>query len=44
LFDARQEARRGRDFQRADEARARLDALGIVLEDGPKGTRWRRKR
>jgi cysteinyl-tRNA synthetase len=44
LFDARQEARRVRDFQRADETRARLDALGIVLEDGPKGTRWRRKR
>ena len=44
LFDARQEARRLRDFQRADETRARLDALGIVLEDGPKGTRWRRKR
>jgi cysteinyl-tRNA synthetase len=44
LFDARQEARRMRDFQRADETRARLDALGIVLEDGPKGTRWRRKR
>jgi cysteinyl-tRNA synthetase len=44
LFDARQEARRLRDFQKADETRARLDALGIVLEDGPKGTRWRRKR
>jgi cysteinyl-tRNA synthetase len=44
LFDERQEARRSRDFQRADEARARLDALGIILEDGPKGTRWRRKR
>jgi cysteinyl-tRNA synthetase len=44
LFDERQEARRTRDFKRADEARAKLDALGIVLEDGPKGTRWRRKR
>jgi cysteinyl-tRNA synthetase len=44
LFDERQEARRTRDFRRADEARARLDGLGIVLEDGPKGTRWRRKR
>jgi cysteinyl-tRNA synthetase len=44
LFDERQEARRSRDFKRADEARARLEAMGIVLEDGPKGTRWRRKR
>ena len=44
LFDERQEARRRRDFARADGARARLEALGVVLEDTPKGTRWRRKR
>src|SRR5262249_33656537 len=44
LFDARQEARRVRDFQKADETRKTLEALGIILEDGPKGTRWRRKR
>jgi len=43
LFDERQAARVGRDFVRADSARARLDALGIVLEDTPKGTRWRRR-
>jgi cysteinyl-tRNA synthetase len=43
LFDERQEARRSRDFARSDAARARLEALGIVLEDTPKGTRWRRK-
>jgi cysteinyl-tRNA synthetase len=43
LFDERQEARHSRDFARADAARARLEALGIVLEDTPKGTRWRRK-
>jgi cysteinyl-tRNA synthetase len=43
LFDERQEARRRREFARADAARARLDALGIVIEDTPKGTRWRRK-
>jgi cysteinyl-tRNA synthetase len=43
LFDERQEARRQRDFARADEARARLEGLGVVLEDTPRGTRWRRK-
>jgi cysteinyl-tRNA synthetase len=44
LFDERQEARRARDFTRADAARARLEAAGIILEDTPKGTVWRRKR
>jgi len=44
LFDERQEARRRREFARADAARVRLEAAGIVLEDTPKGTRWRRKR
>jgi cysteinyl-tRNA synthetase len=43
LFDQRQEARRRRDFAAADQARARLEALGIVLEDTPKGTHWRRR-
>ena len=42
LFDERQEARRSRDYGRADAARARLEALGVFLEDTPKGTRWRR--
>ena len=44
LFDERQEARREREFARADEARARLEAMGIVLEDTRGATRWRRKR
>jgi cysteinyl-tRNA synthetase len=44
LFDERQDARRKREFARADEARRKLEALGIVLEDSAKGTRWRRKR
>jgi len=44
LFDERQEARRKREFARADAARAALEALGVVLEDTPKGTRWRRRR
>ena len=44
LYDERQDARKGRDFARADAARAALDARGIVLEDSAKGTRWRRRR
>ena len=44
LFDERQLARKQREFARADAARARLEALGVVLEDTPQGTRWRRRR
>ena len=44
LYDERQSARARRDFAGADAARKRLEALGVVLEDTPKGTRWRRKR
>jgi cysteinyl-tRNA synthetase len=44
LLDARQAARARRDFAAADAARKRLEAIGVVLEDTPKGTRWRRRR
>ena len=44
VFDERQEARKSRDFTRADERRKALEAMGILLEDSAKGTRWRRKR
>ncbi len=44
LIDMRQEARRTRDWARADAIRDRLAGLGVALEDGAEGTRWRLSR
>ena len=45
-FDAialrRQEARAAKDWAAADAARDEATAKGIVLEDGPDGTTWRK--
>jgi cysteinyl-tRNA synthetase len=38
----RQAARKAKDFVRADAIRVELAAKGILLEDGPTGTTWRR--
>ena len=43
LIDERQEARRRRDFGRADEIRVGLASRGIILEDTKDGVRWKRK-
>jgi len=44
LIDERQEARRRRDFQRADEIRIELAERGIILEDTKDGVRWKRSK
>ena len=43
LIEERTAAKASRDFQRADQIRDVLGAQGVMLEDGPKGTQWRRR-
>jgi cysteinyl-tRNA synthetase len=43
LIQQREAARAERDFARADAIRDQLQAMGIILEDGAGGTRWRRQ-
>jgi cysteinyl-tRNA synthetase len=44
LIDLRQEARQAHNWAQADAIRDRLADMGIALEDGPDGTRWRLSR
>ena len=43
LIVKRNQARADKDWGAADEARDALTAMGIVLEDGPEGTTWRKQ-
>jgi cysteinyl-tRNA synthetase len=42
LIRERELARKNRDFVRSDEIRSLLKSKGILLEDTPQGTRWKR--
>jgi cysteinyl-tRNA synthetase len=44
LVDERIQAKKNREFGRADEIRELLKNEGIILEDTKDGTRWKRKR
>jgi cysteinyl-tRNA synthetase len=43
LIEARNAARKARNFAESDRLRDALLAQGVILEDTPGGTRWRRK-
>ena len=43
LLEARQAARKARDFRRADALRDELKAKGWIIEDTPKGARVKRE-
>jgi cysteinyl-tRNA synthetase len=43
LIAERLAARKMKDFKRSDAIRDELKAAGVILEDGPQGTLWRRE-
>ncbi|MEM2916117.1 MAG: cysteine--tRNA ligase [Candidatus Woesearchaeota archaeon] len=42
LIDEREEARKAKQWKKADELRKKLKEKGIILEDLPQGVRWKR--
>ena len=42
LIQERQDARKAKNFARADEIRDQLSDMGIILEDTREGVKWKR--
>ena len=42
IIKERNDARREKNWAVADAARKKLSDMGIVIEDGPNGTTWRK--
>ena len=42
LVAERTKAKKEKDYQKADELRARLKEMGVTLEDTPQGTKWKK--
>ena len=42
LILSRDNARKNRDFTKSDQIRDELASRGIILEDTPRGTRWKK--
>lgn len=43
LIEERRNAKKNKDWAKADAVRNELQSMGIIIEDGPNGTTWRRK-
>ncbi len=43
LIQERTQARKAKNFARSDEIRDLLKSRGIILEDTPQGTKWKRE-
>ena len=43
MLAERQQARKDKDFAKADAIRDKLTEMGVILEDTPQGTRWKLK-
>lgn len=42
LFDAREAARKAKDFEKSDELRQSLAEMGVIVKDTPQGQTWTR--
>ena len=42
LIDEREQARKNKDFEKADKIRNELKEKGIILEDTKEGVRWKK--